>query len=117
LNYGKQGESAMRIGTLKGYWPVFGVTDQTPAEKGDQIGKEFSPIYGVVKTTPPTLIIHGEADTLVPIQQSELIMAKLEEAGVPHKLERRPGKGHGWPDILKDFEVLTQWIETYLAKK
>ena len=79
--------------------------------------KTLSPIYGITKSTPPTLIIHGEADPLVPIQQSERYLAKLKEAGVETKLERRPGKGHGWPGQEKDVLILVDWIDSHLAKK
>ena len=43
----------------------------------------------------PCLLIHGDKDSLVPIQQSEVFVAKLKECGVPHKLEVRKGVGHG----------------------
>ena len=43
-----------------------------------KIGREISPIYHVTKDDPPTLIIHGDKDALVPLQQSELIIAKFE---------------------------------------
>ena len=44
---------------------------------------------------PPTLIVHGEEDRVVPIEQSEELAAALEAAGVPVQFERVPGKGHG----------------------
>jgi dipeptidyl aminopeptidase/acylaminoacyl peptidase len=63
---------------------------------------------------PPTLIIHGDADLLVPIQQSQRILAKIAEFDVPNKLEVRHGKGHGWPGMEKDGELLADWFEKYL---
>ncbi len=116
LNYGKEGASAMKIATLQGYWPAFGVTDKTPTEESERIARNVSPIYGVTAKMPPTLIIHGDADPLVPIQQSQRFMAKLEELKIPHRLEVRPGKGHGWAGIEKDFPLLADWFEQYLAK-
>jgi dipeptidyl aminopeptidase/acylaminoacyl peptidase len=41
-----------------------------------------SPINYVSKKTVPTLLTHGTADPLVPIEQSELFYAKLKSAGV-----------------------------------
>jgi acetyl esterase/lipase len=116
LNYGKEGASALKIAMLQGYWPAFGVTDKTPAEEAERIGRVISPIYGVTAKMPPTLIIHGDADPLVPIQQSQHFMAKLEEMKIPHRLEVRPGKGHGWVGLEKDIPLLADWFDKYLAK-
>ena len=50
---------------------------------------------------PPTLIIHGDADTLVPIQQAELILDKLKAAGVETKLVVKKGRG---PRLARPFQ-------------
>nr|WP_309685112.1 alpha/beta hydrolase [Armatimonas sp.] len=117
LNYGTDGAKAMLNPFLKGYWPAFGITDKTPPEEIERLSKTLSPIYGINKTTPPVFLIHGTADLLVPIQQSERLIAKLKEEGVPCELVKRPGKGHGWPGIEKDAELLMDWFDKYLAKK
>jgi acetyl esterase/lipase len=117
LNYGKEGVSALETPTLKGFWNVFQVTDATPKEERDKIARTLSPYYGVTAKMPPTLIIHGDADTLVPIQQSERLMAKMEELKIPHKLEVRKGKGHGWPELGQDLPLLADWFTQYLGKK
>ena len=46
---------------------------------------------------PPTLIIHGDADQLVPIQQAELILDKLKQAGVEGKLVVKKGAATAGP--------------------
>jgi dipeptidyl aminopeptidase/acylaminoacyl peptidase len=51
---------------------------------------------------PPTLIIHGNKDSLVPLQQSELMIDKLKKAGVDINLVIKKGAGHGWPGLNKD---------------
>jgi acetyl esterase/lipase len=114
LNYGKEGVPAFKIPALRPFWPAFGVTDKTSEEELERMGRALSPIYGVSKQMPPTLIIHGDADLLVPIQQSQRILAKIAEFDVPNKLEVRHGKGHGWPGMEKDGELLADWFEKYL---
>lgn len=116
LNYGKEGANALRTETLKGYWPAFGVTDKTPQDESERIARFISPIYYVTAKMPPTLIIHGDADTLVPLQQSQLFIAKLDMLKIPHRLEVRPGKGHGWVGLDKDIPLLADWFDKYLAK-
>jgi dipeptidyl aminopeptidase/acylaminoacyl peptidase len=81
-----------------------------------EIVREISPVSHVTPDDPPTLILHGDADTLVPIQQAEVMIAALEKVHVPAKLVRRPGAGHGWPKILKDVSLVADWFDTYLAK-
>jgi acetyl esterase/lipase len=48
----------------------------------------------VNKTTPPTLLVHGELDTLVWNQQSVRLDKKLTEAGVPHTFVSLPWATH-----------------------
>ena len=82
-----------------------------------EIGRQISPINHVTPDDPPTLIIHGDADKLVPIQQSELIVEKLKEAGVEAKLVVKPGAGHGWPDMDKDLAQFADWFDEHLKPK
>jgi acetyl esterase/lipase len=116
LNYGKAGVISLDDPTLTPFRHVFGVPLlETQEAKADAL-RPLSPIYGISKATPPTLIIHGEADMLVPIQQSERYIDKLKEMGVEAKLERRPGKGHGWPDAGPDLIMLADWFDSHLTK-
>jgi acetyl esterase/lipase len=57
----------------------------------------------VVRTgDPPTLLIHGGLDSLVPLEQSELLAKKLDEAGVPHALIVIPWDSHGFDYLSFD---------------
>ena len=117
MNYGKAGQKALTVPILQGYRPVFAIPANATDDDKDKIAVTLSPIYGLTKTTGPVLIIHGNADPLVPIQQSELVMAKLEELKVDHKLIVVEGKGHGWPGQEKDLPTLAEWIQDHLGKK
>jgi acetyl esterase/lipase len=88
----------------------------TDDSKLRQIAHDTSPIYYITPETPPTLIIHGDKDDLVPLQQSETFIAKLKETGVEAKLVVKKGGGHGWLDIFKDFDQLVQWFDEHLKK-
>ena len=49
--------------------------------------------------TPPTYIIHGDADPTIPYTQSVRLQAKLQAAGVKNKFTTVPGGLHGgFPD-------------------
>jgi acetyl esterase/lipase len=60
-----------------------------------------NPITYVSKSAPPFLIMHGDRDPLVPLEQSELLAAALKRAGVPVTMKVVAGRGHGFsgPDI------------------
>lgn len=116
LNYGKPGVEATGIGTLKDYLPAFGPETAT-AEGRQKLGRELSPIRFVHAKQPPVLLIHGDADTLVPIQQSEVFVQAATAAGATAKLLVRPGVGHSqrdWPDVPGDRKLFADWFDTYL---
>jgi acetyl esterase/lipase len=89
----------------------------TDRERRLEIGRQMSPVYHVSAEDPPTLIIHGNADLTVPLQQSQIIMEKFKEANVPCELVVKPGKSHGWPEIGEDVPTLADWFDKYLGKK
>ena len=66
--------------------------------------------------TPPTLIIHGDADKLVPIQQAKVMVEHLKAAGVPTELVVKKGAGHGWGGMDKDMGTILDWFDKYLKK-
>lgn len=113
LNYGKMGEDAVGIGILKDFQPGFGPGSAT-AESRDKLGHEISPIYFITPQMPPTLIVHGDADKLVPIQQAQLFVEKATAAGATAKLITKPGAVHGWPTMGEDAVTMADWFDEYL---
>jgi len=80
-----------------------------------------SPINYVSPDDPPALLVHGDADATVPFSQSEMLEVALKKAGVPVKLIRIEGGGHGPTfDGAKnppDFKAeMVRWFDTYLRK-
>jgi acetyl esterase/lipase len=127
LNYGKADENALGRGVLKDFKAPFDfhefdgktrafvpITDEARIVT---IGKIISPINHVTSDDPPTLIVHGDADFLVPIQQAEIIITKLKEANVPAELVVKKGAAHGWAGMDKDAITFGDWFDKYLAKK
>ena len=86
----------------------------TDDKKVHDLLRDISPISHVSREDPPTLIIHGDKDGLVPLQQSQCMVARLKEAGVPANLIVKEGCGHFWITILKDTETLADWFDRYL---
>jgi acetyl esterase/lipase len=113
LNYGQPGEDAVGVGVLQNFKSAFGPLSDT-AEGRQKLGHEISPIYFVHSNMPPILIIHGDADKLVPIQQSQSFTTRCEEVGTPAKLVVRKGMLHGWPNMGKDMELFADWFDEHL---
>lgn len=113
LNYGQPGGDAVGVGILKDFQPAFGPGSATP-ESRLKLGHEISPIYFITPKMPPVLIIHGDADTLVPIQQARIFVEKATAAGAKAKLITKPGLGHGWPSMGADAADLADWFDQYL---
>jgi acetyl esterase/lipase len=126
LNYGRADQEALGTGVLKGFKAPFDFVEfnsrtnsfdlVTDPDKRREIGKQISPITHVSETSAPTLIIHGDADNLVPLQQAQIFLDKMKAAKVPCELVVKKKGGHGWGGIEKDFAVLADWFDKYLLK-
>ena len=129
LNYGETGRDVFKAldAELAAFRAPFDFHELDPGtkqfvlirdhERRLRIAREISPITHVTADDPPTLIIHGDADKLVPIQQSEAMCRKLEECRVPARLVVRPGAGHGWADWIRDVALIADWFDAHLAKR
>jgi len=113
LNYAKEGESAFSTGILQNFKPAFGPRIEKP-EKHEELGREISPIYHLRSNMAPVLIVHGDADTLVPIYQARRFVEKCHAEGVEAKLLVREGKAHGWQGMEKDMEIFADWFGKHL---
>jgi acetyl esterase/lipase len=91
------------------------VTDDA---KRREILRHISPISHVTKDSPPTFIMHGDRDAVVPLQQSEEMVAALKAVGVPVKLVVKKDGGHPWPDFWRaDSPALADWFDVYLKPR
>jgi dipeptidyl aminopeptidase/acylaminoacyl peptidase len=44
---------------------------------------------------PPTLILHGAQDRIVPVSNAYALETLLKQTGTPHEIQVYPGQGHG----------------------
>nr|WP_121271613.1 alpha/beta hydrolase [Pedobacter schmidteae] len=63
--------------------------------KDKDFAMSVSPLYQVNKNSPPVFIVHGDADPIVPYQQSVALKAKLDELGVKNEFVTVKGGQHG----------------------
>jgi dipeptidyl aminopeptidase/acylaminoacyl peptidase len=78
--------------------------------------REISPATHVTAEAPPTILIHGDQDKAVPVQQSRLLIGRLSEAKVPARLVVRQGVGHAYPGWEADTVLIADWFDEYLRR-
>ncbi len=113
LNYGEPGVVALGDNILKDFKAAFGPVPTDPDARM-AFGRRISPLYHITSNLPPTLILHGDADKLVPFQQAESFVAAARAVGVPVRLVVKKGAGHGWANWVGDFELFAQWFDEHL---
>ena len=103
--------------------PLFGF--RRSERKGSVEYQRFvaaSPVTHVTADDPPVLLIHGDADEVVPYKNAEVMQAALEKAGVPVDLLRVPGAGHGptFPGAVNPPDyigAMIEWFDRYLPAR
>ena len=64
---------------------------------GDPNPKFMNLLDGASKWRAPTLILHGEQDKLIPVNQALSLRDRLKAAGTPYRLVLYPDQGHFLP--------------------
>jgi dipeptidyl aminopeptidase/acylaminoacyl peptidase len=88
----------------------------TPNEQ-PEVYRQHSAITYVKNVTTPTLIIHGEKDPCVPVNQAYAFYHALRERGAPVELAVYPREGHGFLErdhIAEWVGRMIRWMKTYL---
>ncbi len=88
----------------------------TPNEQ-PEVYRQRSPITFARNVTTPTLIIHGEKDPCVPVNQAYAFYHALRERGVPVELAVYPREGHGFAErdhVAEWVERMIGWMERYV---
>ena len=108
-----------------GHWPreIMGLDPKTHAA----VFTPYCPERNITRDYPPTLLLHGDADTDVPYERSVDMAKKLADAGVEHKFITIENGPHGfdgqikqkdWPE-KKDTEIgkaLLEIVDWFLQR-
>ena len=98
---------------------------RSPAlEFDDKLMASVSPILSVDSADPPTLIMLGDADTVVPPAQGQAMHEALDKAGVENVLKVFPGADHDFfvkddaertdANAVEALKAMAAWFETHL---
>ena len=82
-------------------------------QENPNLFKEASPINYVTSSSAPTLMLHGDKDNLVPLEQAQMLQNKLIDLGVMNKLVVYSGQGHGWigEDLIDSFNQVEAFVK------
>ena len=98
-----------------------GPSERFPAlDFAKDLAPSVSPIQFVSANDPPVLLVHGDADKLVPIEHSQRLSAALKEAGVTVDFVTIPGGDHGFTNpehTRRATELMVGWFERHLLAK
>ena len=81
-----------------------------------EVARRLSPLEYVRAGLPPVLMIHGDADPVVPYQHSLRLKAALEKVGVKAELHTVPGGKHGGfsaPENVAVYGAIRQFLSKY----
>ena len=77
-----------------------------------------SPISFASRIVTPVLIVHGEQDTNVPVDQAVYLHRALRNFGVEHEFVVYPGEGHGVDHRANQIDLLERtlaWFDRHLG--
>jgi dipeptidyl aminopeptidase/acylaminoacyl peptidase len=80
----------------------------------------YCPEYNIGPEYPPALLLHGDADTDVPCEQSTQMAAALTRQGISNRLVVLPGAPHGFdgdhrnPEVKKALEAVVDFFREHL---
>ncbi|MBM3963708.1 MAG: alpha/beta hydrolase [Planctomycetes bacterium] len=100
-------------GPPKSFVKAFGDA-ATEMDTWKEVGKECSPIYYVNEKLPPVLIYHGDADTLVPLDQSQRFQQIAQKVDRDVKIVVHRGGSHGWATMFLDIIAFADWFDQHL---
>ena len=78
--------------------------------------RQISPARLVKGSSIPFLFIHGDADPLVPLQQSQKMVEALKAAGGSAELIVKKGGGHPWLTLPEEVQVMADWFDRHLPE-
>ena len=115
-----------RVAAVVAYFPptdlrnIVGPSRRFPALEFDPaLAESVSPFLHVTRDDAPTLLVHGDRDTLVKLKQSEQVHEAFQKAGVTSELIVLEGAGHGFKgdDTVRATKALVAWFDKHLAKQ
>ena len=99
-------ESWFKLGGYHPAWSAEGASGGRPKKLADDgLLDRYSPAQLIKEGYPPTVLLHGTADTMIPCDESVQMADSLARAGVEHRLITVPDAGHGFDGFIGPGEL------------
>ncbi|CAE7410420.1 lytT [Symbiodinium microadriaticum] len=91
---------------------LIGFDPKSYPKEAEELFNKYSPVNYIDSLAPPTLIVHGEADQVVPASQSKLLAQELDSVGVFRKEHYITGANHAFQGATDQQKVEMQDLVT-----
>jgi len=81
-------------------------------EAAPDLFRRASPIVHITPDDPPTLVFHGTLDDVVPVEQSDELISRLQAAGVPSSYHRLDG----WPHTMDAAVEVNEYCQYHMYR-
>jgi acetyl esterase/lipase len=85
-------------------------------EEIKEAARSVSPFHRVGQPTIPFLLIHGDADKVVPLAHSQKLVAAIKDSGGSAELIIKAGGGHPWPTLPEEIRMMADWFDRQLGE-
>jgi acetyl esterase/lipase len=115
-NWGKPGFVLTDEPQMVMFRPALGIGADASKSDLEVLCRSLSPIALVNPKYPPTLIVHGDGDQVVPLQQAQAMDEALGKAGIEHRLGVVRGGGHDEKTFGAGLTQVLEWFRKKLLK-
>ena len=113
LDWGGKQADMNRLGDLL----YLGGSKGHSEEQIKEDSKAISPVYKAKEAANvPFLFIHGDADPVVPLQQSQKMVEAIKSAGGSAELIVKKGGGHAWLTMNEEVKTMADWFDQHLSE-
>ncbi|HTH57817.1 MAG TPA: alpha/beta hydrolase [Cyclobacteriaceae bacterium] len=96
---------------------IFGFDPKQDSARALETMKMYSPYYHLTPGAPPTLIMHGDSDRIVPVEQSTTLHEKLDSLHVLNEIHFVKGADHAFAKATPDQKSeIQKWIVEFIER-
>lgn len=96
---------------------VCGFNPRKDSIRAQDFMNTYSPLRRIAQEVPPTLIIQGDSDLIVPYDQSDALRQKFEALEIGHEFHELKGVGHAFRGASKSQKDSVQnWIVEFVKR-
>lgn len=88
-----------------------------PVKKNLEAARVASPVTHLSTDDPPFLILHGDADKTVFLDQSELLARLCKDMGIDVQFHIEPGGGHGFKQTNQEKRLVLAFLKKVLRSE